>query len=70
MTPQEAEIIKDVFTKLKAMGPSATDAEAAGLVEAQLAAAGLQFGRLDVKTEIRLLLELGDGLSQALGIVN
>ena len=38
MTPQEAEIIKDVFTKLKAMGPSATDAEAAGLVEAQLAA--------------------------------
>lgn len=38
MTPQEAQIIKDVFARLKAMGPAPADAEAAGLVEAQLGA--------------------------------
>ncbi len=38
MTPQEAELIKNVFAELKAMGSGATDAEAAGLVDAQLKA--------------------------------
>jgi len=54
MTPQEAQIIKDVFTRLKAMTPAPTDAEAAGLVEAQLAAdrgAGLALVQALVMTD-------------------
>ncbi len=54
MTPQEAEIIKDVFAKLKAMSAGATDAEAAGLVEAQLKAdrgAGLALVQALVMTD-------------------
>jgi hypothetical protein len=54
MTPQEAEIIRSVFARLKAMGPAPADAEAAGLVEAQLAAdrgAGLALVRALVMTD-------------------
>ena len=54
MTPQEADIIKDVFAKLKAMSAGATDAEAAGLVDAQLKAdrgAGLALVQVLVMTD-------------------
>jgi hypothetical protein len=54
MTPQEAEIIKDVFARLKAAGTGPVDAEAAGLVEAAFAAdrgAGLALVRALVITE-------------------
>lgn len=54
MTPQEAQIIKDVFARLKGMGPAPADAEAAGLVEAQLAAdrgAGLALVQALVMTD-------------------
>jgi uncharacterized protein len=54
MTPQEAQIIKDVFTRLKAATPVGADAEAAGLVEAQLAAdrgAGLALVQALVMTD-------------------
>ncbi len=54
MTPHEAEIIKDVFARLKAAGAGPIDAEAAGLVEAELAAdrgAGLALVRALVITE-------------------
>lgn len=54
MTPQEAELIKNVFAELKAMGSGPTDAEAAGLVEAQLKAdrgAGLALVQALVVTE-------------------
>ncbi|TBW33773.1 DUF2076 family protein [Siculibacillus lacustris] len=54
MTPQEAEIIKDVFARLKAMDQGQPDAEASGLVAAQLAAergAGLALVRALVLTD-------------------
>ncbi len=54
MTPQDAEIIKDVFARLKAMGPASGDAEAAGFVEAQLRAdrgAGLALVQALVSTD-------------------
>lgn len=38
MTPQDAEIIRDVFAKIRAMGPAVDDAEAARAVEAELRA--------------------------------
>lgn len=69
MTPQEAEIIKDVFAKLKAMSAGATDAEAAGLVEAQLRAergAGLALVQALVMTdrERAMLAQENDALKQ------
>lgn len=69
MTPQEADIIKDVFAKLKAMSAGATDAEAAGLVEAQLRAdrgAGLALVQALVMTdrERAALAQENDALKQ------
>lgn len=38
MTPQEAQIIRDVFAKIRMMGPGSDDREATRAVEAELAA--------------------------------
>lgn len=54
MTPQEAQIIEEVFTRLAAAGPAPADPEAAGLIEAKLRAdrgAGLALVRAVVMLE-------------------
>ena len=54
MSPQDAEIIRDVFAKIRAMGSAIDDAEAARLVEQELRtnpAAGLNLIRVVVGLE-------------------
>lgn len=61
MTPQEAEIIRSVFARLRGLGEGPRDAEAEGLVEAQMRAdphAALALVRALVMTD-RALAEAG-----------